>query len=84
MTITERIPAVAILLAALCALTSAQEIKRPPIQVPEAANAAAKLVPRGWRLENETLKEADLNGDGAQALSPTLSQWERQFNTNDE
>jgi hypothetical protein len=64
MTITERFLAAAILLAAVCALTSAQEIKRPPREVPEAADTAAKFVPRGWRLEPETLKEADLNGDG--------------------
>jgi hypothetical protein len=62
--ITTRFLAAAILLAAFCALTSAQEIKRPPLQVPESADAAAKFVPRGWRLEPETLKEADLNGDG--------------------
>jgi hypothetical protein len=64
MTITERFLAAAILLAAVCALTSAQEIKRPPLTIPEAADTAAKFVPRGWRLEPEALKEADLNGDG--------------------
>jgi hypothetical protein len=53
-----------VLLAAVCALTSAQEIKRPPLHVPEAAETAAKFVPSGWRLEAETLKEVDLNGDG--------------------
>jgi hypothetical protein len=64
MTKTRNVSAGVILLAAFCALTSAQEIKRPPLRVPEAADAAAKFVPRGWRLEPETLKEADLNGDG--------------------
>jgi hypothetical protein len=64
MTVTERFLAAAILLAVVCAPTLAQEIKRPPLQVPEAADTAAKFVPRGWRLEDETLKEADLNGDG--------------------
>jgi len=64
MTITTRFLAAAILLATVCTLTSAQETKRPPLQVPETADTAAKFVPRGWRLEPETLKEADLNGDG--------------------
>ena len=64
MTITLRFLAAAILAAAVCALTSAQEIKRPPLKVPETADTAAKFVPNGWRLESETLKEADLNGDG--------------------
>jgi len=45
-------------------LTFAQETKRPPLKVPETADTAAKFVPRGWRLDDETLKEADLNGDG--------------------
>ena len=64
MTITRGFPTGAILFASLCALSFAQEIKRPPLQVPETADTAAKFVPRGWRLEDESLKEADLNGDG--------------------
>ena len=48
----------------LCAPTSAQETKRPPLQVPEAADTVSKFVPRGWRLEEGTLAESDLNGDG--------------------
>jgi hypothetical protein len=64
MSITHRFLAAVTLLAAVCALTSAQEIKRPPLKVPESADTAAKLVPRGWRLEDGTLNEADLNGDG--------------------
>jgi hypothetical protein len=49
---------------AVGSLTSAQETKRPPLTVPETADTATKFVPRGWRLEAETLKEVDLNGDG--------------------
>jgi hypothetical protein len=64
MTITRRFSTGVIFLAALCVPTFAQEIKRPPLAVPESADAAAKFVPRGWRLEPETLKEADLNADG--------------------
>jgi hypothetical protein len=64
MTIRKRFLAPVILAAALCSPTFAQEIKRPPLTIPEAADTPAKFVPRGWRLEPETLKEADLNGDG--------------------
>jgi hypothetical protein len=64
MTITERFLAAAIMLAAVYTPTFAQETKRPPLTVPESADTPAKFVPRGWRLEPETLKEADLNGDG--------------------
>jgi hypothetical protein len=41
-----------------------EEVKRPALLVPEAADSALHLVPQGWRLEPEMLKEADLNGDG--------------------
>jgi len=64
MTITRGLLAAAILVAALCAPMPAQETKRPPFHVPESADTPAKFVPRGWRLEDETLKEVDLNGDG--------------------
>src|SRR5229473_2305571 len=73
MTITGRFLAATILLASACALTSAQEIKRPPLRVPEAADAAVKFVPSGWRLEPETLKETDLNGDGRPDAAFVLS-----------
>ena len=53
-----------IVVTAFCAPTFAQETKRPPLQVPESADTPAKFVSRGWRLEDETLKEVDLNGDG--------------------
>lgn len=41
-----------------------QEVKRPPVRVPEMAQVALQLVPPGWRAEKEMLKEVDLNGDG--------------------
>ncbi len=41
-----------------------EEIKRPPLRVPETADTALQLVPAGWRAEESTLKEVDLNGDG--------------------
>jgi hypothetical protein len=41
-----------------------QEIKRPPVIIPERADTASAFVPKGWRLEDSTLKQADLNGDG--------------------
>jgi hypothetical protein len=42
----------------------AQEVKRPPLQVPSSADSAAQLVPSGWRLETDKVREADLNNDG--------------------
>ncbi len=39
------------------------EVKRPPLRVPEAANTALQLVPPGWRAEGVP-NEVDLNGDG--------------------
>lgn len=57
--------AVALLLAAFHSIGPAQdEIKRPPLRVPEAADRALQLVPPGWRAEEEPPKEVDLNGDG--------------------
>jgi hypothetical protein len=64
MTITGRVLVLAVLLATVCALTSGQDIKRPPLEVPESADTPARFVPRAWRIEAETLKEVDLNGDG--------------------
>src|SRR5215831_19383679 len=40
------------------------QVKRPPLAVPESAESAAALVPKGWRLEQSTLTQVDLNGDG--------------------
>jgi hypothetical protein len=54
-----------VLLTVLQAAGQAQdEVKRPPLRVPEVAAAALQFVPQGWRAETETLKEVDLNGDG--------------------
>ena len=41
----------------------AQEIKRPPLNIPASAESATKFVPEGWRMEFEKLREGDLNGD---------------------
>jgi len=57
--------AAGLLLAAFYSTGAAQdEIKRPPLRVPEAADTPLQLVPPGWRAEEELPKEADLNGDG--------------------
>jgi hypothetical protein len=53
-----------LLLAGLAISGRAQEIKRPPLRVPEIADTALQLVPTGWRAEEGTLFETDLNGDG--------------------
>jgi hypothetical protein len=42
----------------------AQEVKRPPLRVPEIADTAVQLVPPGWRVDTGMLIEGDLNGDG--------------------
>src|SRR5260221_9113208 len=56
---------VTLLLAGFPSTGAAQdEVKRPPLRVPEAANTALQLVPPGWRAEKELPKEVDLNGDG--------------------
>jgi hypothetical protein len=55
----------ALLLACLASTGRAQEdIKRPPLRVPETVDTALQLVPPGWRAETGTLNEVDLNGDG--------------------
>ena len=54
----------ALLLAGSPEKALAQEEKRPPLRVPQVANKPAEFVPTGWRIEEETLKEVDLNGDG--------------------
>jgi hypothetical protein len=41
-----------------------EEIKRPPLRVPEVADTLLQLVPPGWRAEEGKTKEVDLNGDG--------------------
>lgn len=54
----------ALLLADLAISGLAQEIKRPPLHVPEVADTALQLVPSGWRAETGTVFETDLNADG--------------------
>src|SRR5882724_2120309 len=55
---------VTLLLAGFPSTGAAQdEVKRPPLPVPEAANTALQLVPPGWRAEGVP-NEVDLNGDG--------------------
>ena len=57
--------AVALLLAGFESTGTAQdEVKRPPLRVPEVADTALQLVPPGWRVEEGESKEVDLNGDG--------------------
>jgi hypothetical protein len=41
----------------------AQEVKRPPLNVPAMADSASQFAPEGWRFEKERLREEDLNGD---------------------
>jgi hypothetical protein len=54
-----------VLLAVLQPAARAQdEITRPPLKVPEAADTALQFVPPGWRAEEGPPKEMDLNGDG--------------------
>jgi hypothetical protein len=52
------------LLAGLALSVDAQEVKRPPLRVPEIADTALQLVPPGWRVDTGMLIEGDLNGDG--------------------
>lgn len=73
MTIISGFPAAAFLFTALCSMALGQDIKRPPLNVPEVANTAAQFVPVGWRLEPDTLKEADLNGDGRSDAAVVIS-----------
>jgi hypothetical protein len=64
-TLMLRAIAVALLLAAFWSISIAQdEIKRPPLRVPEVAGTVLQLVPPGWRAEESTVKEIDLSGDG--------------------
>ena len=53
-----------IALAVLALPCLAQEVKRPPLNVPATADSPAQFAPEGWRFEKEGLREADLNGDG--------------------
>ena len=53
-----------LLLAGLAPSVEAQEVKRPPLRVPEIADTALQLVPVGWRADTGMLIEEDLNRDG--------------------
>jgi hypothetical protein len=66
---------VALLLAGLHSTGAAaqDEIKRPPLSVPEVADTALQLVPPGWRAEEELPKEVDLNGDGRPDVAFVIS-----------
>jgi hypothetical protein len=66
--------AVALLLAGFHSPGAAQdEIKRPPLRVPEVADTALQLVPPGWRAEEQVPKEVDLNGDGRTDVAFVIS-----------
>jgi hypothetical protein len=54
-----------IIFCAVAVVSQDQEIKRPPLTIPEKAESAAGFVPKGWRLEASTLSQTDLNGDGS-------------------
>ena len=49
---------------AVAVVSQDQEVKRPSLTIPETAESAAGFVPKGWRLEESTLSQTDLNGDG--------------------
>jgi hypothetical protein len=73
-TLIMRSLAVALLLAGFESTGAAQdEIKRPLLRVPEVADTALQLVPPGWRAEENTLKEIDLNGDGKRDAALVIS-----------
>ena len=69
---------------ALCGVTLAQEAKRPPLRVPEVVNVPAEFAPPGWQMEKETLKEADLNGDGRVDAALVISNGEAGANAQGE
>lgn len=58
-----------IVMAMLALPCLAQEVKRPPLNVPETADSPQQLVPEGWGLESDKIREADLNGDGRPDLA---------------
>jgi hypothetical protein len=63
-----------VLLTVLQSAGQAQdEIKRPPLRVPEVADTALQLVPSGWRADEEAPKEVDLNGDGRTDVAFVIS-----------
>ncbi len=57
-------PAFGLLFVGFCSTAAAQEeVKRPPLKVPEMAETVLQFVPAGWRLEGVP-NEVDLNADG--------------------
>jgi len=66
----------ALLLLGSWAIAQAQEEKRPPLLVPEVVREAADFAPPGWKMDKETLKEADLNGDGRADAALVISNGE--------
>ncbi len=50
-----------------------EEVKRPPLRVPDAVDSVSQFVPPGWRLEEGMPKEIDLNGDGRPDVAFVIS-----------
>jgi hypothetical protein len=61
-----------------------QEVKRPPLRVPEVASTPAAFVPKGWEIHSETLKEVDLNGDGRPDAAFVISTGKNDLNAEGE
>jgi hypothetical protein len=64
----------ALFLTVLSSVANGQEeIKRPPLRVPEVADTVLQLVPAGWRAEEDKTRESDLNGDGKPDVAFVIS-----------
>ena len=50
-----------------------EDVKRPPLLVPDSVDTAQQFVPAGWRAEEAKPKEIDLNGDGKPDLAFVIS-----------
>jgi hypothetical protein len=70
-----------LLLAGSVYSAKAQNVKRPPLRVPEIADSALQLVPQGWRLEIGTLIEVDLNDDRTPDTAMVISHGGFEANT---
>jgi hypothetical protein len=65
--------ATTLLLAGLQSAGQAQEeVKRPPLRVPEVVDSVSQFVPPGWRFEGVP-QEVDLNGDGRPDVALVIS-----------